>query len=131
MRKIKLLLALSAAGLIGGNACAMARSSAESPSCVVIGAGNLPAGLSSDGICSAIRAALKDKSPGTAYSVEVRVVTASSLAARIMLDDGRSLPEQKMAVSDRELNAGSIDRFAAAIAEAVGSSARQIIERNQ
>ena len=123
VRKIKLLLAFAMAGSIGGNACAMADSRADTPACVVGGADKLPAGLNGDSICTAIRAAARDLSPGAAFSVEVRVVSASSLAARIRLGDGRDLPEQKMAVSDRMLNPGSIERFAAAIAAAVAGSA--------
>lgn len=118
MRKIKLLLALAVAGAIGGNACAMARSTAESPTCSVSGADKLPAGIGGDAICAAIRAAAHEAAPGTAFSVEVRVVSPSSLAARIGLRDGRTLPEQRMAVSDRQLDVGSIERFATTIARA-------------
>jgi hypothetical protein len=123
VRKIKLLLAVAMAGAIGGNACAMAGSAAEAPACVITGADKLPAGLSGDAICAEIRAAARKASSGTGFSVEVRVVSASSLAARIRLRDGRTLPEQKMAVSDRQLNSGSIERFALAIASAVAGSA--------
>ena len=101
----------------------MADSRADAPACVVGGTDRLPPGLSGDSICMAIRAAAQDLSPGAAFSVQVRVVSASSLAARIRLGDGRDLPEQKMAVSDRMLNPGSIERFAAAIAAAVAGSA--------
>lgn len=125
MRKIKLLLAAAMAGSIGGNACAMAGAAAESPACIVSGADKLPAGLNGDAICAAIRAAARKASSGTGFSVEIRVVSASSLAARISLRDGRTLPEQKMAVSDRSLDSGSIERFAMAIVNAVaGGSAR-------
>ena len=118
MRKIKLLLAVAMAGSIGGNACAMAGSKAESPTCVVSSADKLPAGLSGDAICAAIRAAAQQAPSGTGFSVEVRVVSESSLAARIRLSDGGILPEQKMAVSDRALNSGSVERFAASVAQA-------------
>ena len=101
----------------------MGMSTAQSPQCVVSGADRLPAGLSGDDICSAIRAAARETAPRADYSVDVRVVSATSLAASIRLGDGKILPEQKMAVSDRQLNAGSIERFAAAIARAVADGA--------
>jgi len=126
VRKINLLLALSMACAIGGNACAMDQQRAESPHCVVSGADRLPAEVGGgDAICSAIRAAVREKAPGADYGVEVEVVSASALAARVTLKDGRTLPEQRMAVSDRQLNPGSIERFAAAIAGAVAESAGQ------
>lgn len=123
MRKINLLLALSAFGAMGGVACAMEQPSAESRECIVSGADKLTADIGGAGaICSAIRAAAGEKSPGTAFVVEVRVESASAIAARITVKDGRTLPEQKMAVSDRPLNPASIERFAAAIADAVARS---------
>lgn len=121
MRKIKLLLAVAMAGSIGGNACAMAGSTEESPACIVSGADKLPEGLNGDAICTAVRAATRKLSSD--FSVEIRVVSASSLAARISLHDGKTLPEQKMAVSDRQLDSRSIERFALAIANAVAGSA--------
>lgn len=91
----------------------------EMPQCSVSGADKLPAGVGSDAICAAIRAAAGERAPGSDFAVEVRVKSASSLAAAIKLTDGRMLPEQRMAVSDRQLNQGSIERFAAAIADQV------------
>lgn len=123
MRKINLLLALPMACAIGGNACAMGQPRAELAHCTVVGADRLPAEVGGgDTICSAIRVAVREKAPGAAYGVEVEVVSASALAARVTLKDGRMLPEQRMAVSDRQLNPGSIERFAAAIAGAVAGS---------
>jgi hypothetical protein len=102
----------------------MAQPTAESAQCTVIGADRLPAEAGGgDAICSAIRAAAREKAPGADYGVEVEVVSSSSLAARVTLKDGRALPEQRMAVSDRQLNSASIERFAAAIAGALAESA--------
>jgi hypothetical protein len=126
VREINLLLALGMAFAIGGSACAMARPGAGRAKCVVSGADKLPAEAGGDeAICSAIRAATRDRAPAADYWVEVEVLSASSLAARVRLKDGRTLPEQRMAVSDRQLNPGSIERFAAAIANAVAGSAGQ------
>jgi hypothetical protein len=126
VRKINLLLALSMACAIGGNACAMGQPRPELTQCTVVGADKLPAEVGGEqAICSAIRAASREKAPGADYRVEVEVVSASALAARVTLKDGRTLPEQKMAVSDRQLNPGSIERFAAGIADALAGSAAQ------
>jgi hypothetical protein len=123
VRKINLLLAFSMAGAIGGSACAMQRPVAEPTQCAVIGANKLPAGLGGgEAICAAIRAAVRERGP-TDFAVEVRVESASAIAANVRFKDGRTLPEQKLAVSDRPLNRGSIERFAAAIADAVAGSA--------
>ena len=98
----------------------------EWPQCTVIGAEKLPAEAGGgEAICQAIRSAAREKAPGAAFTVEVEVLSASSLAARLSLKDGPTLPEQRMAVSDRQLNPGSIERFAAAIAVAVADGAEQ------
>ena len=124
VRKINLLLAVAVTGSIGGSACAMGQPTARLPHCAVSGADKLPSAVGGeDAICSAIRAALQDQPDGAGVAVEVKVLSASSLAARIRLRDGRTLPEQRMAVSDRQLNRGSIERFAAAIAGAVAGKA--------
>ena len=89
--------------------------------CHVIGADKLPADIGgADSICAAIAHAAA-QSPGPAFTVEVRVLGASSLAATLTTADGKVLPEQKMAVSDRVLGRDSIDRFAASL---VGTVAR-------
>jgi hypothetical protein len=43
----------------------------------------------------------------------------------VTLADGRVLPERKMAVSDRQLNRRSIERFASAIAAAIAKARSQ------
>ena len=111
---------IMAAASAGGSACAM-NSLDQGAGCRVVGAGQLPAETGgADAICAAIRSAAQQQAPGVSFSVEVRVLSASSLAAAVSLADGRTLPEQKFAVSDRLLNRGSIDRFAAAIAAEIG-----------
>ena len=89
--------------------------------CHVIGVEKLPADIGgADAICRAIAHAAA-KVPGQAFTVEVRVLGASSLAATLTTADGKVLPVQKMAVSDRALGRDSIDRFAASL---VGTVAR-------
>jgi len=93
------------------------------PGCKVVGASELPAEAGgADAICAAIGDAARTRAPGVSFAVEIRVLSASALAAVVRLEDGRTLPELKMAVSDRQLNPGSIGRFAAAIAEEIGKA---------
>ncbi len=98
-------------------------SPAPAARCQVTGAGQLPPESGGgDAICAAIEAAARQQAPGMAFRVEVRVQSASSMSAIVKLDDGRMLPEQRMAVSDRQLNRGSIERFAAAVAAEIGKA---------
>lgn len=98
----------------------MGQSTAEPPPCVVSGTDKLPAEIgSSRAICAAILDAVQQKVPGALRAVDVQILSSSSLSATVTLADGRRLPEQKMAVSDRQLDRGSIERFAAAIARQI------------
>ena len=102
----------------------MGHGASQAPRCTVSGAEKLLDGIGgADAICSAIQQADRRSAAGGDYAVEVRVESASRLSARIRLNDGRTLPEQKLVVSDRQLNAGSIERFAASIAETAASAA--------
>jgi hypothetical protein len=56
--------------------------------------------------------------------VEVRVLSNSALAAAIVAN-GKKLPEQHFAVSDRLLNRGAVERFAHAVAEAAKAGAAE------
>ena len=49
------------------------------------------------------RAAAAAEAPDNRFSVEVRVLGSSSLAATLTTADGRKLPEQRFAASDRDL----------------------------
>ena len=87
--------------------------------CHVVGGDKLPAEIGGgDWVCAAIARAAA-QAPGPAFSVEVRVLGASALAATLTTADGKVLPEQKMAVSDRMLGRDSIDRFAASLVSTV------------
>jgi hypothetical protein len=120
--KIAAISLMMAVASVGGSACAMNHPN-PGPGCQVVGASQLPADAGgADAICSAIGDAARARVPGVSFTVEVRVLSASALAAVVRLADGRTLPEQKMAVSDRKLNPGSIGRFAAAIAEEIGKA---------
>lgn len=107
-----------------GTACGVTNSAPRVDRCQLIGGEKLPPEIGGEPqICAAIEAAVAARAPGTAYSVEVRVLSDHMLAAQVRLADGRSLPEQKLAVSDRKLSRRSIEQFARAIGEAVRSAA--------
>ena len=85
--------------------------------CRIVGGDSLPADSGgSDALCAAIREAAAEQAPGRRFSVEVTVKGPSMLAATVTTADGARLPEQKMAVSDRQLTRGSLERFAKALA---------------
>jgi len=99
----------------------MTQSTARSDHCHVIGGDKLPAETGGPRqICASIEAAVASQAPGAGYSVEVQILSDYMLSARVRMADGRTLPEQKLAVSDRKLNRRLIDRFAATIADAIG-----------
>ena len=80
--------------------------------CVVESALKLPAASGgADAICREIERAVAAAAPTTRYMAKVTVVSVSRLSA-VLIVNGRSLPEQNFAVMDRELNPGSIRRFA-------------------
>ena len=119
-RKVASAIGVIALATVSGSACGMTQSGSPDR-CQVIGAEKLPAETGgARQVCAAIEAAAATRAPGSGYSVEVRVLSDSMLAARVRMADGQSLPEQKMAVSDRKLSRSSIDRFAIAIGEAIG-----------
>lgn len=112
-----------AISLVGGSACAMNSSNTQIVGCHVIGGSLLPADSGGpDGLCKAIREAAADQAPGRRFAVEVQVLGRSMIAATVTKADGTKLPEQKMAVSDSELNRSSLERFASALAGLVASS---------
>ena len=84
--------------------------------CKVVGGDKLPADAGSpDQLCAAIERAAATGAPHARFSVEVRVLSESSMSATLTTADGRILPEQKFATSDRSLNRGSFERFAKAL----------------
>ena len=85
--------------------------------CRIVGSDKLPADSGgSEALCRAIKQAAAEQAPGKSFSVEVQVLGRSALAATVTRADGTKLPEQKMAISDRGLTRGSLERFAKALA---------------
>ena len=115
------VLATTAVAALGGPAM-----SAPIPAgtCRVVHAEKLPAEAgNADALCSAIQQAISARAPHVRFSAEVRVLSKSALSATLVAN-GRALPEQQFAVSDRNLNSRSIERFAAAMAEEVAKAAK-------
>ena len=107
------LVATSAAG----SACAMNSTAPHLVECRIEGGDKLPADSGgADALCKAIRDAAAKQAPGSSFSVDVQVLGRSALAATITTAKGARLPEQKMAISDRGLTKGSLERFANALA---------------
>lgn len=95
----------------------MSQSIERADRCRVVGGDKLPAETGGPAaLCAAIKQAAQERAPGTDFSVTVQVLSNYSLSAIVQLDDGRQLPEQKMAISDRGLNRSSVEFFASAIA---------------
>ena len=119
------ILALAIASA-SGSAGGMTHSPSRPAHCRVFGGEKLPAEIGGpQALCATIEAAVRQRLPSTSFAVEVRVLSDSSLAATVKLRNGRTLPEQRMAVSDRKLNRGSVLRFASAIASQIAEAGGQ------
>jgi len=92
--------------------------------CIVRGGEKLPVDAGSpESICAAIKRAVAARTPNARFTAVVKVLTPSQLATTLVVD-GRPLPEQRFAVMDRNLNKGSIERFAQSIAAAVAEAVK-------
>ena len=122
MRAIAMVL-LVGLGFACGCAGAVTGAQKGQPRCRVTGGEQLPAASGgTEALCGAIEQAVQAKAPGQGYSVEVRVLPKSMLAATVTTADGRTLPEQRFAVMDAALSKASFERFAQAIATALGQA---------
>lgn len=118
MRKGLALMMLSLSAVsAAGSACAMNSPSPQLVDCRIVGGDKLPADSGgADALCNAIAEAAAKQAPGRRFQVDVQVLGRSALAATVTTADGTRLPEQKMAISDRGLTRGSLERFAKALA---------------
>jgi hypothetical protein len=92
--------------------------------CTIIGGENLPAAVGgNEALCAAIERAIASRAPTVRYSAQVEVLPRSRLSATLVVN-GRTLPEQKFAVMDRELNPASIQLFADSLAEQLVEAAK-------
>lgn len=120
MAKFSYIVAPLMAASLTGSACAMNSPSSKQVECRVVGGDKLPAEIGGpDALCAAIASAAVIGAPADRFSVEIRVLSSSSLAATLKTADGATLPEQRFAISDRGLTKGSLDRFAKSLVEAV------------
>lgn len=113
-------------GFVTVDAPAMSVSASDAqPCCRVATSIKLPgAAGGGQAICTAIERAITSRTPQARVSVEVHVLTPSMLAAAIVVN-GRALPERRFAVTDRQLNPSSIQRFAESVATAVADAAER------
>jgi len=117
-----MLLAFAAAAVPSGALGMTVHPTESAGPCRVIGGEKLPPETGgAKGICTAIERAINERAPNVRYSAEVRVLSTSSLAVDVVAD-GHKLPEQKLAVMDRNLNSGSLERFARALAELIAKT---------
>ena len=115
--KLALIALPLAVTMSPGSACAMTSPTSHKIDCRVVGGAKLPA-LSGgpEALCAAIVQAAATHAPNSRFSVEVRVLGRSSLAATVTTADGRTLPVQKYAVSDREIDKSSFEWFGKVLA---------------
>jgi hypothetical protein len=96
-------------------------------SCTVEGAEKLPSEIGGEeAVCAALEraAAATLRQAGvapSALSVSVNVRSAYRISAVASLD-GKTIPEQQVGISDRELNARAIDMLAQAVAAELGKA---------
>ena len=124
MRDRLVRIAIGAAlGCASGSACAMTVAD-QGAQCQVIHGEKLPADSGgAKALCEAVTAALEAHAPGQGYRVKIEVQGPSRLAASIKSKDGRTVAEQKMASSDKNLTKRSFGRFADAIVAQLSRSA--------
>jgi hypothetical protein len=116
-------LLVGAAAASAADACAIGVPDQQRHAhCSVIGIEKLPADIGgADAICDAINRAVAARVPTAHFTAEVKVLSASRVTTRLTVNE-RALPEQNFAVMDRNLNQGSIERFAQSIAAAIAQA---------
>ncbi|MBA3511197.1 hypothetical protein [Sphingomonas sp.] len=102
---------------LAGGACAMESPSIQRPACRVVDGDKLPAESGgAAALCTAIQRAAAARAPGVEFTVDVKVLSSSRLAATVT-SEGQRLPEHNFASMDRDLTGNSFERFAAALAD--------------
>lgn len=109
---------------ISGGGCAGGHPEVTTSNCRISGADKLPDDVGGAKVlCEVFRESAREQAPHASFTVDVRVVSRSMMAAVVTLKDGRTLPEQNIAVSDGALKRSAIKRFADAIALQVAGAA--------
>jgi len=120
MVRIARLIGFGTGALIGATACAMTPPSTTSIDCTLVGADKLPASAGpADTLCNRIRSAIAASAPASGVSVTVQVHTSHFISAAATLADGRTLPEQKVATSDADLNERAVEMLANGLARQI------------
>lgn len=98
---------------------------AETGQCTVVGGDKLPEQFGgAQLVCRAIERAVAAQIPTRDYRVEVNVISPSRLSA-VLTVHGRSLPEQRFAVMDRNLSPASIQHFAESLALVIAEAGKR------
>jgi hypothetical protein len=87
--------------------------------CTVVGAENLPAEIGGpDAVCRTMLEAVSSVSGIAAneLSITVQIINAHSAAASVARVDGRKLADQRVGISDRDLNRHALAMLAKAVA---------------
>jgi hypothetical protein len=114
--KLAKIAVAAALGCASGSACAMSVADSR-PACRVVNGDKLPVGSGgAAALCKAVTAAVDAQAPGQNYSVEIRVLGTSRLAAVVTAGDGQKVAEQQLASMDKPLTNGSFKRLADALA---------------
>jgi len=120
MVRIARLIGFGAGALIGATACAMTPPSSTGIDCTLVGADKLPAAAGpADTLCNRIRSIVVANSPASGVSLTIQVHTSYFISGAATLADGRTLPEQKVAISDAELNAKAVEMLANGLARQI------------
>lgn len=121
--KFALLLIAAAIGSTGAGAMTAVENGKHTRCEIVEGGKYLSPALGASSICSTIERTISAETPAATYSVKIKVLSPSRLAAALIVN-GRALPEHKFAVMDRNLNIEAVQRFARALAADVAKSAK-------
>jgi hypothetical protein len=120
--RIAALVLICAAVVVPANARAVRGSNHLQRSCrVVSGETLLSKAGGGDAVCGEVKRAIAAAAPKARYKVEIKVLPRSRLSAALVVN-GRTLPEEKFAAMDSDLDPGAIHRFAEGVAEAVAQA---------
>ena len=113
-----------ASGVLAFGSVATMTSAAKAPggSCRVVAGSKLPADMNT-ALCAEVTRAIAEAVPGARFDAEVKVISSSRLAAKLVVDR-QALPQQNFAVMDNRLDLDSIRRFARSLGEVAKAAKR-------
>ena len=123
--RIAAIVLICATAVVPANARAVSASKSEQKrSCrVVSGEKLLTRAGGGDAVCGEVKRAIAAAAPKAHYKIEIRVLPRSRLSAALVVN-GRTLPEEKFAAMDSELDPGVIHRFAEGFASAIAEASK-------